>query len=160
MKKAGYENGLELKFLVEPREMDMRIAEAIQNMWNKIGMKVQIFQMTGSNYTSQGNEFQIGLRAGNANEPSNILIIYDPAFGERLQPNDETLSSMLKEAITFYDNGKRTEAYGKIQDYLCDIRYSVPLAFTPVIYGLSDKVEGFTCHPLQQVDLCKVSVYE
>jgi hypothetical protein len=40
------------------------------------------------------------------------------------------------------------------------MRYSIPLAFTPVIYGLSDKVEGFECDPRQQVDICKVSIYE
>ncbi|MDR0654547.1 MAG: ABC transporter substrate-binding protein, partial [Synergistaceae bacterium] len=160
MKKAGHESGLTLNFLVEPREMDVRLAEAIQNMWNRIGLKVNIFQMAFSNYTSQGNELQIGLRAGNANEPSNILIVYDPEFGERLQPNDEKLAAMLKDAITFYDNDKRAAAYGAIQDYLNDMRYSIPLAFTPVIYGISDKVEGFDCDPLQQVDLCKVTIYE
>jgi peptide/nickel transport system substrate-binding protein len=160
MKEAGHESGLTLNFLIEPREMDVRLAEAIQNMWNQIGLKVNIFQMAFSNYTSQGNELQIGLRAGNANEPSNILIVYDPEFGERLQPNDEKLAVMLKEAITFYDNAKRSAAYEAVQDYLHDMRYSIPLAFTPVIYGLSDKVEGFECDPLQQVDLCKVSIYE
>ena len=160
MKKAGYENGLELNFIVEPREMDVRLAEAIQNMWDKIGLKVKLYQMAASTYTGQGLKYQLGLRAGNANEPSNILIIYDPAFGERLEPNDEKLDQMLKEAITFYDNDKRAAAYGEIQDYLCDMRYSIPLAFTPVIYGISDKVEGFECDPLQQVDLCKVAIYQ
>ncbi|MDR1622793.1 MAG: ABC transporter substrate-binding protein [Synergistaceae bacterium] len=160
MKKSGHEKGLTLNFLVDSREMDARLAEAIQNMWNRIGLKVNIFQMAFSNYTSQGNTIQIGLRAGNANEPSNILIVYDPEFGERLQPNDEKLAAMLKEAITFYDSGKRAAAYEAIQDYLHDMRYSIPLAFTPVIYGLSDKVEGFDCDPRQQVDLYKVSIYE
>jgi peptide/nickel transport system substrate-binding protein len=160
IKKAGYSDGVELNFIVEPREMDIRLAEAIQNMWDKIGVKVKMYQMDASTYTSQGHVFQLGLRAGNANEPSNILIVYDPEFGERLQPNDEKLAGMLKEAITFYDNEKRAAAYGAIQDYLYDMRYSIPLAFTPVIYGLSDKVEGFECDPLQQVDLCKVTIYE
>lgn len=160
MKKSGHGDGLTLNFLVEPREMDVRLAEAIQNMWGKIGLKVKIFQMPWSNYTSQGNTVQIGLRAGNANEPSNILIVYDPEFGERLQPDDAKLAGMLKEAITFYDKDKRAAAYGAIQDYLMDMRYSIPLAFTPVIYGLSDKVEGFACDPLQQVDLYKVSIYQ
>lgn len=160
MKEAGHEGGLTLNFLVEPREMDVRLAEAIQNMWSKIGLKVQLYQMAASNYASQGHAFQLGMRAGNANEPSNILIIYDPEFGERLQPNDEKLAEMLRNAMTLYDKDKRAAAYGEIQDYLLDMRYSIPLAFTPVIYGLSDKVSGFVCDPLQQVDLYKVAVYE
>lgn len=160
MKEAGHEGGLTLNFLVEPREMDVRLAEAIQNMWSKIGLKVQLYQMAASNYASQGHAFQLGMRAGNANEPSNILIIYDPEFGERLQPNDEKLADMLRNAMTLYDKDKRAAAYGEIQDYLLDMRYSIPLAFTPVIYGVSDKVSGFVCDPLQQVDLYKVAVYE
>ena len=160
MKEAGHEGGLTLNFLVEPREMDVRLAEAIQNMWSKIGLKVQLYQMAASNYASQGHAFQLGMRAGNANEPSNILIIYDPEFGERLQPNDEKLADMLRSAMTLYDKDKRAAAYGEIQDYLLDMRYSIPLAFTPVIYGVSDKVSGFVCDPLQQVDLYKVAVYE
>jgi ABC-type transport system substrate-binding protein len=160
MKKAGHEKGLTLNFLVDPREMDVRLAEAIQNMWNRIGLKVNIFQMAFSNYTSQRNAIQIGMRAGNANEPSNILIVYDPEFGERLQPNDEKLATMLKNATILYDNAKRAAAYEAIQDYLHDMRYSIPRAFTPVIYGLSDNVEGFDCDPRQQVELYKVSIYE
>ena len=160
MKKAGHADGVTLNFIIEPREMDVRLAEAIQNMWNKIGVKVKIYQMAVSTYTSQGHKFQLGMRAGNANEPSNILIVYDPEFGERLEPNDEKLAKMLKDAITFYDKDKRAEAYVAIQDYLHDVRYSVPLAFTPVIYGVSDKVYDFDCDPLQQVDLNKVSIYE
>jgi ABC-type transport system substrate-binding protein len=100
------------------------------------------------------------MRAGNANEPSNILIIYDSAFGERLEPNDPWLDKKLAAAKTIYDSKKRAAAYGEIQDYLYDVRYSVPLAFTPVTYALSNKVEGFDCDPLQQVEMAKVSVYQ
>ncbi|MDO4799139.1 MAG: ABC transporter substrate-binding protein [Bacillota bacterium] len=158
--KAGYADGLTLKFNIENREVDARLAEAIQNMWEKIGVKVEIFQMDSATYQAQGNKFQIGMRAGNANEPSNILIIYDSAFGDKIQPNDKKLDEMLAKAKTLYNNEERAKAYTEIQEYLHEIRYSVPLAYTSVIYGLSDKVEGFTCDPLQQVDLYKVTVFE
>lgn len=160
MKKAGYENGLTLKFLIEPRELDARLAEAIQNMWSKIGLKVEIFQMVASSYTGQGHDYQIGLRTGNSNEPSGVLIVYDPQFAERLQPNDDTLTKMLRDALAHYDPVKRAAAYGEIQDYLYDKRYSIPLAFVQVIYGVSDKVENFECEPQQLVELYQVSVYE
>jgi ABC-type transport system substrate-binding protein len=129
-------------------------------MWAAVGVKVKIFQMTASTYTAQGNKFQAGMRAGNVNEPSNILIIYDSAFGERLEPNDPWIDKKLAAAKTIYDSKKRAAAYAEIQDYLWDIRYTVPFAFTPVIYGLSDRVEGWACDPMQQVEMAKVSVYK
>jgi ABC-type transport system substrate-binding protein len=158
--KAGYPNGFTMNFLIENREADIRLAEIIQNMWAAVGVKVKIFEMSASTYTAQGNKYQAGMRAGNANEPSNILIIYDSPFGERLEPNDTWLDKKLAAAKTIYDSKKRAAAYGEIQDYLYDVRYSVPLAFTPVTYALSNKVEGFDCDPLQQVEMAKVSVYQ
>ena len=158
--KAGYPNGFTMNFLIENREADIRLAEIIQNMWAAVGVKVKLFTMSASTYTAQGNKFQAGMRAGNVNEPSNILIIYDSAFGERIEPNDTGLDKKLAEAKTILDNKKRAAAYGAIQDYLYDIRYTVPFAFTPVIYALSDKVEGWACDPMQQVEMSKVSVYQ
>jgi peptide/nickel transport system substrate-binding protein len=158
--KAGYPNGFTMNFLIENREADIRLAEIIQNMWAAVGVKVKLFTMSASTYTAQGNKYQAGMRAGNANEPSNILIIYDSAFGERLEPNDPALDKMLSDAKKVLDSKKRAAAYGAIQDYLYDIRYTVPLAYTPVIYALSDKVEGWTCDPLQQIEMSKVSVYQ
>jgi len=158
--KAGYPNGFTMNFLIENREADIRLAEIIQNMWAAVGVKVKLFTMTASTYTAQGNKFQAGMRAGNVNEPSNILIIYDSAFKERIEPNDPWLDKKLAEAKTILDSKKRAAAYGAIQDYLYDIRYTVPFAFTSVIYALSDKVEGWACDPMQQVEMSKVSVYQ
>jgi peptide/nickel transport system substrate-binding protein len=158
--KAGYPNGFTMSFLLENREADIRLAEIIQNMWAQIGVKVKMFQMNASTYTAQGNKFQAGMRAGNVNEPSNILIIYDSAFKERIEPNDPWIDKKLAEAKTIYDSARRAAAYGEIQDYLYDIRYTVPFAFTPVIYALSDRVEGWDCEPMQQVEMAKVTIYQ
>ena len=161
MASAGYpDGGLEFNFSVETRETDKKIAEALQSMWAELGIKVNIIEGNDSTYTGQGYEFQVGLRAGNANEPSNILIIYDSAFGSKIQPNDDWIDEQLAEAKTIYDNDKRAEKYGEIQDYLYDIRFTAPLLYTPVIFGVSDKVDGFVSEPLQQVDLNQVVVYE
>ena len=113
-----------------------------------------------SAYVGQGYEYQIGLRAGNANEPSNILIIYDSAFGQKIQPCDDYIDSELARCKTLLDNDERAAAYGDLQEYLYDIRYTVPMLETEVIFGVSDKVEGFESDPLQQIDLNQIVVYE
>ena len=161
MAKAGYpDGGLDFNFSVESREIDLKIAEALKAMWAELGINVNIIEGNDSAYTGQGYEFQVGLRAGNANEPSNILIIYDSAFGSKIQPNDDWIDEHLALAKTKYDAEERAAEYKEIQKYLYDIRYTAPMLYTPVIFGVSDKIEGFVTEPLQQVDLNSVVVYE
>jgi peptide/nickel transport system substrate-binding protein len=148
--KAGYSNGLTLKFNYGGGELDSRMAEAIQNMWKQIGVELEMYPMNSQTYLAGNNKFQVGMRAGNAEEPSNILIIYDSAFADKLQGNDDKLDKMLHDAMTIYDSAGRFAAYQEIQDYLFDMRYTVPLAFTDAIYGVSDKVKGFKFHPSRQ----------
>ncbi|MDR2103362.1 MAG: ABC transporter substrate-binding protein [Treponema sp.] len=148
--KAGYPNGLTLKLNYGGGEIDSRIVEVIQNMWKQIGVELEIYPMNSQTYLAGNNKFQVGMRSGNAEEPSNILIIYDSAFADKLQGNDDKLDKMLHDAMAIYDSAGRFAAYQEIQDYLFDMRYTVPLAFTDAIYGVSDKVKGFVFHPGRQ----------
>ena len=161
MAKAGYpDGGLKLLFNVEDRTIDGQVAEMLQSMWKEIGVDTEIITASDSAYVGQGYEYQIGLRAGNANEPSIILIIYDSAFGQKIQPCDDYVDSELARCKTLLDNDERAAAYGDLQEYLYDIRYTVPMLETEVIFGVSDKVEGFESDPLQQIDLNQIVVYE
>lgn len=161
MAKAGYpDGGLKLLFNVEDRTADKQIAEALQAMWKEIGVETEIVVATDSAYVGQGYQYQIGLRAGNANEPSNILIIYDSAFAQKIQPDDDYIDSELARCKTLLDAEERAAAYGDLQEYMYDIRYTVPMLETPVIFGVSDKVEGFVSDPLQQINLNSIVVYQ
>lgn len=161
MAKAGYPNGgLKLLFNVEDRTADKQIAEVLQAMWNEIGVETEIVVASDSAYVGQGYSYQIGLRAGNANEPSNILIIYDSAFGQKIQGNDPYIDSELARCKTILDTDERAKAYGDLQEYLYDVRFTVPMLETPVVFGVSDKVEGFVSDPLQQINLNSIVVYE
>lgn len=160
MVKAGYPDGLTLKFDYEPRELDRSLAEAVQNMLAKIGIKLDMYEMDSATYTANGNKFQLGMRNGNSGEPSNILIIYDSAFADKIQGNDDWLDEQLALAKTLYDDDERAAKYQEIQDYLFEKRYTIPYAFSSVIYGVSNQVEGWQCHPNQMVKLWEVSVRE
>lgn len=83
-----------------------------------------------------------------------------PAFGQKIQPCDDYIDSELARCKTLLDNDERAAAYGDLQEYLYDIRYTVPMLETEVIFGVSDKVEGFESDPLQQIDLNQIVVYE
>lgn len=160
LQKSGLSN-VTIDLLNDGTDEFRKVAEAIQNMWSAIGVNTNIVTNSSiSTYLSQGGHIQAALRAGNANEASNVFIIYDSAFGNHLQPNNDWLDAQLAEAKTILDGDKRNAFYGEIQDWLYDERYSVPLAYTAAIYGISDKVEGFQFHPSYMTNLSTVRIAE
>ena len=50
---------------------------------------------------------------------------------------------MLKELKTIYDKDERLALEEEIQDYLDEIRFSIPFAEVDTIYGVSDKIENY-----------------
>ena len=158
--EAGYPDGVDVTFLVEPGSEYLDIAEAVQFMWKDAGINAELIIMDRPSYLAQGNEFQIAIRAGNANHPSNILIIYDSAFGDRIQGNDDYIDNGLVAFRQIYDDAKRQVVLDELQDYIWDIKYSIPVAHTNTIYGISANMEGFVPHPINLVDWSSAVVYE
>ena len=156
--QSGYK-GETIDLLVDPVDEFTKIAEMIQNMWAAIGVKTNVVAMSVSAYQAQsGGHFQASVRAGTATEISNVLIIYDSKFGDRMEANDLKLDDMLAQGMTYYDNDRRFAFYKTIQEYLRDIRYTVPFAYTETIYGISDKMEGFVFDPNNECMLKTVQV--
>jgi peptide/nickel transport system substrate-binding protein len=160
MVEAGYADGIELKFVCEPIEEYTRTAEAIQNMWKQIGVTLDIHTVEKAAYLAQGNEFEVGLRAGNSNEPSNILVIYDSSFADLIQPNDDYIDEQLGTVASLIVPAERTEALEELQDYIWNKRWTVPMAFTNVIYATTKNVENWEIHPLNLTNISEVTVYE
>ncbi|MDR1979306.1 MAG: ABC transporter substrate-binding protein [Synergistaceae bacterium] len=142
--EAGYPDGFKIELHVLPTTQFQRLAEAVQAMWAQIGVQAEIVTSELATYEAQkGGKFQAAIRDGNAAEVSNILIIYEISFGSRLQPNDKVLDGMLQEVKTIYDKETKIKKLHEIEDYIYDMRYSIPFATVPAIYGVSDKLEGF-----------------
>ncbi len=160
MVEAGYPDGIELKFLCEPIEEYTRTAEAIQNMWKQIGVTLDIHTVEKAAYIAQGNEFEVGLRAGNSNEPSNILVIYDSTFKDKIQPNDQYIDEQLAKVARLIVPEERKEALAELQDYIWNKRWTVPIAYTNVIYAANKNVENWEVHPLNLTNISEVTVYE
>jgi len=158
--EAGYADGLEIEFQVDPGSEYLDIAEAVQSMWKDVGVTAKIVTMDRQSYLAQGHTYQVSIRAGNANHPSNILIIYDSAFGDRIQGNDDYIDSALIEYRKTVDKAEAKKVLDDLQDYIWDIKYTIPLAHTKTIFGISNKVDGFIPDPLGIVDWSTVTVYE
>lgn len=156
--EAGCEK-LKIKYVLDPGEEYIRISEVVQNMWKQIGVETELFTSDTASYLAQGNKFEVAIRTGNANEASNTFIIYESAFGDRLQSNDDKMDELLARAKTIYDDEKRYAVYGEFQDYVWGQYYTIPICFSNVIYGVNSNVEGFKAHPLMIPELKTVSVH-
>ncbi len=155
--KAGYADGVTIDFLIDGSDEFKSVAEIIQNMWASIGVTTNIVTNASvSAYLSEGNNIQVAIRSGSANEAFGCFIIYDSSFGDRLQANNDWLDQKLADATATIDPDSRLAAYGEIEDWLYEERYSVPIAYTAGIYGSSDKMEGFSLNWFLVPDLYKL----
>lgn len=128
---------LSFELHILPGTQYQRMAEIIQGYWAEVGVTVNIEQSALATREAQG-PWDASIRVATADEISNILIIYEKAFGSRLAPNDDYLDGMLQELKQLYDKDERAALLEKIQDYLYDLKYSMPFAETDSVYGVSD----------------------
>lgn len=144
--EAGYPDGFEIELHILPGAEYQRMAEIVQAYWSNIGVTATIDQSALATREAQG-PWEASIRTATADEISNILIIYEIAFGSRINSNDEVLDGMLQKLKQTYDDSERKNQLSKIQDYLFNAKYSVPFAEVDTVYGVSDKIEGFEFSP-------------
>lgn len=142
LSEAGVSN-LTFELHILPGTVYQRMAEIIQGYWAAVGVTVNIEQSALATREAQG-PWDASIRVATADEISNILIIYEKSFGSRLAPNDEWLDGKLQDLKQLYDKDERAALLEEIQDYLYDLKFSMPFAETDSVYGVSDALKGFT----------------
>lgn len=147
--EAGYPNGFAIDLHYDGTALYGRIASIIQNMWSHIGVTANIVSSALATYDAQNNgHFQACIRDITASEISNELIIYESAFGSRLQGNDPELDEMLLELRTYYyDDPEREVFIDGVFEYLYNKKYSESIMNMPIVYAVRDDLEGFEFHP-------------
>ena len=158
--EAGYPNGFDIELHILPGTDYQRMAQIVQAYWQAIGVNARIEQSVLATREAQG-PWETSIRTATANEISNILIIYEKAFASRISSNDEHLEAMLQELKMTYDTEDRRELLSTIQDYIYEIRYSIPFAEVDTIYGVSDKIENYKFTPrISYQNITEWVVYE
>lgn len=141
LKEAGAEN-LSFELHTQPTTEFQKLAEIVQAFWQDVGVTVNIEQSALATREAQG-PWEASMRHGNAAEITGILIIYDSKFASRVGNNDDKLDNMLYTLQATYDLDERAQQISDLQDYIYNMRFTIPFAETDSIYGISDKIENF-----------------
>lgn len=158
--EAGYPNGLNLSIKLAEDSNASAMAEIVQGMWAEIGVTAGIESMEQATYLEQANAGQVQVAIATTNavsgDPENALMIWRSTAVNAIQACDPKIDEYLDAGAKEFDAAKREAIYKEAQQYLWDKDYCVPVCFPNVVYGISNKVEGFQCHPGSTPDLAKV----
>ncbi|MGD8189000.1 ABC transporter substrate-binding protein [Brevibacillus ginsengisoli] len=158
--EAGYPNGFEVEFMAMPVSRPympsaQKTAEAIQQDFNKIGVKTKIITFEWATYLSklkkgESQMFLIGWTGDNG-DPDNFLatLLDKNTIGSNNYTRyaSEDVHKLLMAAQTETDQAKRTELYKKAQELIFKDAPAIPLVHSNQAIAASKKVSGFVPSP-------------
>ncbi len=165
--EAGYPNGINLTGRCQTNVDFKTIAEIIQNMWKEAGINCEIQVLDKATYNELGkanNGTNITITSQTAttgNAYQAIGTVFSTASRNGIiNSSDTKLDEMIAAAAAEYDDAARAKKYEEIQDYIVNNYYAIPIAFTDVLTGMRNTVEGYVHSPANTPDLTYVCAYE
>lgn len=170
LEKAGFPNGkgapvITLAVYNEPRPM--QIAEAVQEMWKKIGLNANLQIMQSAQLLDGTEDGKLGLWLtrwyADYPEPENFLNL----LNGRLVPKDEKLKSypnsarwnnerfndLFYQAISTTDESARMKLYGQAEDVAAFEAPAIPLFYEEHYRLLQPYVRDNPLDPMNRIDL-------
>jgi len=149
----------------EPRPM--QIAEAVQRMWQNIGLKVNLQVMQSAQLLdgSEDDKLDLWLTRWYADypEPENFLNLLNgrlvpkdqtsKSYPNSARWNDETFNSLFYQAIATTDEAKRMELYAKAENIAAYEAPSIPLFYEEHYRLLQSFVRDNPLDPMNRIDL-------
>ena len=157
--KAGYKdgNGLpEFELAYNTDEGNKAIAEAIQQMWAKIGVKVKLTNQEWAVFQDarKNGNYQIARHGwvGDYLDPMTFLDMWMTGLGNN-DPKFENkdYDELIRKAMKETDVAKRKEALRQAEDILMEEMPIIPIYYYTQVKAVDSKVKGFVVSPLGQV---------
>ncbi len=171
--EAGFPNGFETEFMAMPVSRPympnaQKIAEAIQQDFNKIGVKTKIITYEWATYLDklkkgESQMFLIGWTGDNG-DPDNFLatLLDKNNIGSNnytRYPSEEA-HKLLMAAQAENDQAKRAEMYKKVQEIIFKDAPLIPLVHSTPALAASKKVVGYIPHPTGSESLENVDIQQ
>jgi len=160
LKQAGYENGLEVKFVTFQQEYYNACIEIIQSMLKEVGITSTIDMVDLATFTSMNNngELPMTVMANSASipDPASALVAWPLARTISLRHNDQHIQDLLDQGERTYAMEDRILIYQELQDYLWEKLYLLPLAYPISGYGARANIGNFDFVPSGIPDFAQI----
>lgn len=154
--QAGYADGKGLpaiEYLYNTGTGHQAIAEALQNMWSKLGANVTIASQEWNTFlnTRKNGDYQVARNGwlGDYNDPISFLDMWITGSGNNdAQYSNKDYDALITQAKSSSDPKVRYEAMHKAEDILFKDWVLNPIYYYVDLFLLNPKVDGFWSSPL------------
>lgn len=151
LEEAGYPNGEGLptfNYITNDSQGHVDIAEALQDMWSKIGVNITIDTQEWNTFlqTRKNGEYDIARNGwlGDYNDPISFLDMWITGGGNNdAQWSNADYDALIKKVKSTSDQAERIKMMHEAEDLIFDDWMLCPIYYYVDIYKLSPKVQGF-----------------
>jgi oligopeptide transport system substrate-binding protein len=156
MKEAGYENGEgfpTVEYLYNTSDAHKLIAEALQDMWGKLGVEVTIASQEWATFlnTRKNGDYQIARNGwlGDYNDPISFLDMWVTGSGNNdAHWSNPEYDKLIAEVKASSDPVERFEKMHKAEDIIFAESMLAPIYYYVDLYLMSTKLQNAYSSPL------------
>lgn len=149
--EAGYPNGFSMKLLYSQRPQDKGVALALQDMWGKVGVKLEVVGLDHPVYTKERTENRdaydvVLVHFGRDTDPNNFFqeVFHTSQFPPGSNGSYyDAIDDLIEAGASEPDVAKREAIYVEIQKRVQMDVPGFPVVHTTATYALRKEVKGF-----------------
>ncbi len=146
--EAGQPNGIDITMLAIARDPERRIAEAVKQMWDSVGIrtKLDILERLAFNSRMNGNNFEVGnWRSGTRLDPDlQKFYVYTKGPANWSNWSSKDMDKCMDEGGEELDPKKRAEIYKRCQKIIYDEAYVQAGYLLPDAIAYQKTVQGIS----------------
>lgn len=157
--EAGFDYNTTLQLITTDSSDSVSICEIVRNMWEQVGVKVEIVtydQATLTEKVSSGDYMlQIAATSPSSGDPDHALWEWKD---ERLGYNTpDEVKELIEKGASVYDMEERKAIYEEVQKLCWDYYGEIPISFSNVVYGTGVGVVNMDVNPGNVPNFSRVS---
>ena len=150
--EAGYPDGFTTSLWVNDNQSRIEMCQAVQNMFQQIGVECKLEVIEFGSFISRTTAGEqdmayFGWTTSSADADYSYYSLehstQQGAAGNRSFIADPEVDALIEEARTNSDDAVRTETYKELAIKLDEINNNLPIFYSSINVGASQKVEGF-----------------
>jgi len=168
LREAGFADGFDLEFtILENAQQYAELAKIVASMWEKVGVRVTVTQLSEESFVSQRRSGKLACYANrwsaDCNDPDNFIYTFfgtaQNSYERSLCYPEEAVMERVRNARTIEDENRRMQTYHALEQRIVQKDAAwIPLYSLRHYFVVSDRVEGFEISWNGWSDTCYRSV--